>query len=86
MHLLAQDSILFLQIVDDIVLLSVDPTSKEQQQELRRLAWHVEAAQGCHYRASWRDSFQSTERKALTSWPFLSILFQHMTPTSSGAQ
>src|SRR5262249_33373718 len=35
--LLAQDTVLFLQIVDDVALLLVDPTGKRDQDELQRM-------------------------------------------------
>jgi hypothetical protein len=48
MHLLAQDSILFFQIVDHLDLLPVDPTAKEQQQGTATVDQACRAIAGCH--------------------------------------
>jgi hypothetical protein len=46
MHLLAQDPIFLFQIVDHLELLPVDPTSKDEQQELQRVPRHVGGRRG----------------------------------------
>ena len=62
--LLAQNPVLLLEVVDQLDLLPVDPAGEQQEQELQRLAAHVQAS----YRADSRPS-----RSNITPWPTCNI-------------
>ena len=78
-HLLAQNSILFFEVVDHLELLPIDPAGEQQEQELQRLAGHVEPSHGATLERIRRDSFQLVRRNAFKSRPLRSILFRHRT-------
>jgi hypothetical protein len=79
LQMLAQDMVLFFQVVDHHELLPVDPTREQQEQELERTALHGAA----WYRrsTSWErsQSLGRVRHEPLRSPPSCSIEFFHTT-------